>query len=226
MRARARCFRIGGRLQHLRKNGRCYWFHEAESGSLALGSRFRSSRQSFAVRPAAPPGRTDPFRAVGYPSTPDRSYMLNEQFTRPTPHSRRDKSGFPGAPKQRSERRATKTAANHAEYADSSERQAGGLTIHHIVWKPIPAERLAPRTSRLASRVSRERALTQPRRSHTEKHRRPRRRVPAGPRCARRTAERPAPADTRDGGRFFSCRGCNVSRARSARPPITRERSG
>jgi len=53
MRAFARCFRIGDRLQHLRKLGRCHWFHEAESGSLALGSRLRSSRQSAVVCPAA-----------------------------------------------------------------------------------------------------------------------------------------------------------------------------
>src|SRR5437867_8826893 len=33
------------------------------------------------------PGRTDPFRVIGYPSTPDRSYMLNEQFTWLTPFS-------------------------------------------------------------------------------------------------------------------------------------------
>jgi hypothetical protein len=79
MRAYARCFRTGSRLQHLRKIGRCHWFNEAESGSQSLGSRLRSSRQSFVVRPAV--GRTDPFRAVSYPSTPDRSYMLNEQFT-------------------------------------------------------------------------------------------------------------------------------------------------
>ena len=37
MRARARCFRIGRRLQHLRKRGHRQWVHEAESGSLALG---------------------------------------------------------------------------------------------------------------------------------------------------------------------------------------------
>ena len=53
MRACARCFRIGGRLQHLRERGHCYWFHEAESGSLALGSRLRSSRPSSIVRPVA-----------------------------------------------------------------------------------------------------------------------------------------------------------------------------
>ena len=53
MRAWARCFRIGDRLQHLRKIGRCHRFHEAESGSLALGSRLRSSRPSLVVRPAA-----------------------------------------------------------------------------------------------------------------------------------------------------------------------------
>ena len=39
--------------------------------------------------------RTDPFRAVGYPPTPDRSYMLNEQFTWLTPLSQLDKSGLP-----------------------------------------------------------------------------------------------------------------------------------
>src|SRR5947208_13421047 len=33
------------------------------------------------------PGRTDPFRVIGYPSRPDRSYMLNEQFTWLTPFS-------------------------------------------------------------------------------------------------------------------------------------------
>jgi hypothetical protein len=39
--------------------------------------------------------RTDPFRAVSYPSTPDRSYMLNEQFTWLTPLSQLDESGLP-----------------------------------------------------------------------------------------------------------------------------------
>jgi hypothetical protein len=73
----------------------CHWFNEAESGSLLLGSRLRSSRPSVVVRPAASPGRTDPFRVVGYPSTPDRSYMVNEQFTWLTPLSQRDESGFP-----------------------------------------------------------------------------------------------------------------------------------
>ena len=93
-------------------------------------------------------------------------------------------------------------------------------------------------------RVSRERALTQPRRSHTDKHRgtrssprRPRGRVAAGPRGARRTAEGRAgtshrtidsgsyphvphtvqragrtagPRGHTGGGRFLSCRGCDV----------------
>jgi hypothetical protein len=44
MRACARCFRIGDRLQHFRKIGRCHWCHETESGSLSLGSRLRSRR--------------------------------------------------------------------------------------------------------------------------------------------------------------------------------------
>jgi hypothetical protein len=41
------------------------------------------------------PGRTGPFRAVSYPSTPDRSYMVNEQLTWLTPRSQLDKSGLP-----------------------------------------------------------------------------------------------------------------------------------
>ena len=43
--------------------------------------------------PGAAP-QTDPFRAVSYPSTPDRSYMLNEQFTWLTPRSQRERSGL------------------------------------------------------------------------------------------------------------------------------------
>jgi hypothetical protein len=50
MRAHARCFRTGGRLRHLRKSGHRQWIHEAESGSLALGSRLRS-RRLRATRP-------------------------------------------------------------------------------------------------------------------------------------------------------------------------------
>ena len=91
MRAYARCFRISGRLHHRRKISRCHWFHEAESGSLALGSRLRS-RGLLATRPAG--RRTDPFRAVGCPSAPGRSYMVNEQFTWLTPRSQLDKSGL------------------------------------------------------------------------------------------------------------------------------------
>ncbi len=52
MRASAHYYRIGGRLQHLRKIGRCHWFYEAESGSQSLGSCLRSRRLG-ATRPAA-----------------------------------------------------------------------------------------------------------------------------------------------------------------------------
>lgn len=45
-------------------------------------------------RPTQTRGRTDPFRAVGYPSTPDRSYMLNEQFTWLTPRSQQENCGL------------------------------------------------------------------------------------------------------------------------------------
>jgi hypothetical protein len=73
VRASARCFRTGGRLQHLRKRGRCYWFHEAESGSLVLGSRLRSSRQSFVVRPAgiAQPDRSVSRRQLPFDAGPE-----------------------------------------------------------------------------------------------------------------------------------------------------------
>jgi hypothetical protein len=49
----------------------------------------------FVVRPAASPGRTGPFRAFGCPPTPDRSYMVNEQFTWLTPRSQQEESGLP-----------------------------------------------------------------------------------------------------------------------------------
>jgi hypothetical protein len=91
--------------------------------------------------------------------------------------------------------------------------------IHHIIWTPIPggtarASHFAPRTSRLASRVSRERELTQPRRSHTEKHREGRAAV--CPRCRaarglrRRDGRTAGPRGHTGGGRFLSCRGCKV----------------
>jgi len=86
MGASARCFPINGRLHHLRKVGRRHWLHEAESDSRTLGSRLRSHDSSSCAR-LHTLGRTDPFRVVGYPSTPDRSYMLNEQFTWLTPFS-------------------------------------------------------------------------------------------------------------------------------------------
>jgi hypothetical protein len=60
-------------------------------GSLALGPRLRS-RRLLATRPA---NRTDPFPVLGYPPTPDRSYMSNEQFTWLTPHSQREQVGLP-----------------------------------------------------------------------------------------------------------------------------------
>jgi hypothetical protein len=58
MRVFARCFRIGGRLQHLRKIGRCHWFNEAESGSASLGSRLRPRRLRRLARQRALPNRS------------------------------------------------------------------------------------------------------------------------------------------------------------------------
>jgi hypothetical protein len=85
----ARCFSTGSRLRHLRKSGHRQLCHEAESGSLALGSHLRSLAATPAARPALD-RRTDPFRAVGCPSAPDRSYMVNEQFTWLTPRSQQE----------------------------------------------------------------------------------------------------------------------------------------
>ena len=45
-------------------------------------------------RPTRTRGRTNPFRAVSCPSTPDRSYMLNEQFTWLTPRSQQENCGL------------------------------------------------------------------------------------------------------------------------------------
>jgi hypothetical protein len=70
----ARCFLGDDRLRHLRKGGRRHWCNEVESGSLALGSRHR--RDGRSARSLVGHGqRTDPFRAVGCPLAPDRSYM-------------------------------------------------------------------------------------------------------------------------------------------------------
>ncbi len=44
---------------------------------------------------ASSPGRTDPFRVLGYPPTPGRSYMSNEQFTWLTPRSQQARCGLP-----------------------------------------------------------------------------------------------------------------------------------
>jgi hypothetical protein len=52
-RACARCYRIGGRLHHLWKSGRCQSCDGAESGSPMLGSRLRS-RCSLEQPPNAP----------------------------------------------------------------------------------------------------------------------------------------------------------------------------
>ena len=110
MGASARCFPIDGRLRHRRKSGRRHWCHEAESGSLALGSRLRSRGTSVSRARPAPTGRTDPFRARSYPWTPDRSYMLNEQFTWLTPHSQQEMPGLTWRnrrPRSRRTRRVT-----------------------------------------------------------------------------------------------------------------------
>jgi hypothetical protein len=44
--------------------------------------------------PAASRSRTGPLRALSYPPAPDRSYMLNEQFTWLTPHSQRERCSY------------------------------------------------------------------------------------------------------------------------------------
>jgi hypothetical protein len=40
-------------------------------------------------------GRTDPFHVIGYPQTPNRGYMSNEQFTSLTPRSQQDQQELP-----------------------------------------------------------------------------------------------------------------------------------
>ena len=45
-------------------------------------------------RLARPRGRTGPFRALGYPPAPNRSYLSNEQFTGLTPLSQQEQAGF------------------------------------------------------------------------------------------------------------------------------------
>jgi hypothetical protein len=70
-RARARCFRRSRRLRHRRKIGRCHWCHEAESGSLSLGSRLRS-RYPFGQRPGnRPPDRSVSRRQLPFDARPE-----------------------------------------------------------------------------------------------------------------------------------------------------------
>jgi hypothetical protein len=68
--------------------------NEVESGLRTLGSRLRSREVSLLSCPNAPRTRTGPLRVVSYPSTPSRSYMLNEQFTWLTPLSQLEWSGL------------------------------------------------------------------------------------------------------------------------------------
>ena len=75
----------------------------SEEWPLPLVSRGRigfayaglTSSPSLLVQSSGPAAsslaRTGPFRVVSYPSTPDRGYMLNEQFTWLTPRSQREK---------------------------------------------------------------------------------------------------------------------------------------
>src|SRR5690606_33050525 len=62
-------FTTGIRLHHLRKVGRSHWFHEAESGSLALRLTSSPQRASTHGSPRAPPHRLHVERAINMVST-------------------------------------------------------------------------------------------------------------------------------------------------------------
>jgi hypothetical protein len=114
-------FSTSGRLAAARK------VNETESGLRTLGSRLRSPQPSLAKGPAA---IARPDRSVSpsgvTPSAPDRSYMWNEQFTWPTPHSRQDTSGLPGAPENAEDAESlTQCDARLAKRAVSMTRACG-----------------------------------------------------------------------------------------------------
>ncbi len=75
--------------------------NEAESGSRTLGSRLRCPTGPVArlLRPG--PVRFAPSVTL---ATPDRSYMVNEQFTWLTPFSQQESPGLPGATRDAEDR--------------------------------------------------------------------------------------------------------------------------
>jgi hypothetical protein len=68
--------------------------NEAESGSLTLGLAPSSSGELSSPSPPTLWVGNRPAARVRLPCTGGRNYMLNEQFTRPTPCSRIDQPGF------------------------------------------------------------------------------------------------------------------------------------
>jgi hypothetical protein len=103
------------------------------------------------------PGRTGPFRAVSYPSTPDRSYMVNEQLTWLTPRSQLDKSGLPWCtevneengsrdPAQNSTRhRPDGPAGKRAESHDTHKHGSFGVLVCFVRFRPFSRAIARPR---------------------------------------------------------------------------------
>ena len=129
MRASAHCFRIDGRLQHLRKIGRCHWFHEAESGSQSLGSCLRSRRLRRLARPHARPNRSVSRRQLPSDAGPE---LHAERATRMADTSQSARAIWVtlAQPKKRSERRRNEEnrEVSHRLRAASGPPADGRLT--------------------------------------------------------------------------------------------------
>jgi hypothetical protein len=123
MRASARCFRIGGRLQHLRKIGRCHWCNEAESGSQSLGSRLRSRHLRRLARPHARPDRSVSRRQLPSDAGPEL-HAERAIHMADTSQSARTIWVTLAQPKKRSERRRNEATSGHHEPALSCSRRA------------------------------------------------------------------------------------------------------
>jgi len=130
MRASARCFRIGGRLQHLRKIGRCHWCNEAESGSQSLGSRLRSRHLRRLARPHARPDRSVSRRQLPSDAGPEL-HAERAIHMADTSQSARTIWVTLAQPKQRSERRRNEEnwVIPPAVYGHRSRRRPSGRRV-------------------------------------------------------------------------------------------------
>ena len=117
----ARCFLVGGRLQHLWQTGRRHAVSRGRTGFACARARVFVVRRGPSPWPAADPRpRTGPLRTSGYPRVPDRHYMVNEQFTWLTPLSQRETKGTHWRTQAHEDRRENPRGSTHSARPSSS----------------------------------------------------------------------------------------------------------